>query len=82
VIKTGRLGWLGQLFKMQELDLCRKLTAFKPEGTQRVGTPKLRWRESAKEDLKNMGVGNVRRKLQDRKQWKPVLEEAEVCQGL
>ena len=67
---------------MQELDLCRKLTVLKPEGTRRVGTPKLGWFESAEEDLKDMGVRNFRPKSQDRKQWRPILEEAEVYQGL
>jgi len=44
--KIGRLRWLGQVFRMQELDPCRKLTVLKPEGTRRVGKPKLRWTES------------------------------------
>jgi len=42
VIKIGRLRWLRHLFRMQKLDLCRKLTLFKPEGTQLVGKPPLR----------------------------------------
>ena len=37
VIKIGRLSWLGHLFRMQEMDPCRKLTVLKPEGTRRVG---------------------------------------------
>ena len=56
VIKMGRLRWLGQLFRMQELEPCRKLTHLKPESTRRVGKPKLRWLESVEEDLKKMGV--------------------------
>jgi len=43
---------------MQELDPCRKLTLLKPEGTQSVGKPKVRWLESVEEDLKKMGTGN------------------------
>ena len=35
VIKTGRLKWLGHLFRMQELDPYRELTRLKPEGTRR-----------------------------------------------
>jgi hypothetical protein len=62
VIEVGRMRWLGQLFRMQELDLCRKLTVLKPEGTRRVGKPKLTWLESTEEDLKDMGVRNWRRK--------------------
>ena len=41
VMKTGRMRWLGHLFRMQELDPCRKLTVLKPEGTRRLGKPKL-----------------------------------------
>ena len=32
VIKIGRLRWLVRLFRMQEVDPCRKLTLLKPEG--------------------------------------------------
>jgi len=60
--KIGRLRWLGQVFRMQELDPCRKLTVLKPEGTRRVGKPKLRWTESVEEDLKKKGLRNWRRK--------------------
>jgi len=59
--KIGRLRWLGQVFRMQELDPCRKLTVLKPEGTRRVGKPKLRWTESVEEDLKKKGLRNWRR---------------------
>jgi dissimilatory sulfite reductase (desulfoviridin) alpha/beta subunit len=46
VIKLGILRWLGHLFRMQELDPCRKA-----EGSC-VGKPKLRWLESVEKDLK------------------------------
>jgi hypothetical protein len=41
VMKTGRMKWLGQLFRMQELDPCRKFTVLKPVGTRCLGKPKL-----------------------------------------
>jgi hypothetical protein len=41
VIKIRRLRWMVLLFRMQELDPCRKLTVLKPEGSHRVGKPKL-----------------------------------------
>jgi hypothetical protein len=47
---------------MQELDPCRKLTVLKPECTEHVWKPKLRWLESLEEDLKNMVVRNWRGK--------------------
>lgn len=75
VIKTGRLRWVGHVFRMQELDPHRKLTLLKPEGTWHVGKSRLRWFESVGEDLKNTGIRNWRRgvrnwrcKLQDQTQ--------------
>jgi len=50
--------WLGQLFRMQELDPCSKLTVLKTEGSRRVGKRKLRWLEAVDEDLKKIGVRN------------------------
>jgi len=46
VIKIGQLRWLGHLFRMPELDPCRKRILLKPECTQLVGKHKLRWLES------------------------------------
>jgi hypothetical protein len=61
VVEIGRPRWLGQLFRMLELDPCRKLTVLKPAGTQRVGKPNLGWLELVEEGLKKMGVRNWRR---------------------
>jgi len=58
VIKIGRMRWLGHLFRMQELDPCRKLTVLKPEGTIRVGKRRLMWLGSVEEKVKNNGVRN------------------------
>jgi hypothetical protein len=49
---------------MQELDPCRKLTLHKPEGTQHVGKPRMKWLESDEEDVTNMGVRKWRCKRQ------------------
>ena len=62
MIKMRRMKRLGQLFRMQELDPCRKLTHLEPEGTRRVGKPQLMWLESVEEDLKNSGLRNCRSK--------------------
>ena len=63
VIEIERLTWLGHLFRMQEMDPCRKLILLKPEcTTPTVGNHELRWLESVGEDLKNMGVKTWRHK--------------------
>jgi hypothetical protein len=60
-VKIGRMKWLGQLTRMQEVDPCSKLTLLEPEGTRRVGKPKMWWLEAVEEDLKYVGVRNWRR---------------------
>jgi len=55
---------------MQELDPCRKLTLLKPEGTQHVGKPKLRWLESAEEDAKEHGDVSSRTENSGGQFWK------------
>jgi hypothetical protein len=59
VVKTGRLRWLGHLFRMQELNHCSKITLLKPNGTQCVG------KTEVEEDLINMGIWNWEQKSQN-----------------
>jgi hypothetical protein len=52
-----------------------KLSLLKPEGIRRVGIPKVRWRESGEDNLKNMGAwgtGDVSRRTENRRgqHWK------------
>jgi len=37
------------VFRVQGLDPCGKLTLIEPEGTRRLGKPKLRWLASVEE---------------------------------
>jgi len=70
---------MGQLVRMQELDPCRKLALLESEGTRRVGKPELKWLGSVEEELKKI---DLRRKLQELEEWRTILEEAKVHQGL
>jgi hypothetical protein len=63
---------------MQEQNPCRKLTLHKPEDTQRVGRPAIRWLDSIEYAVKMMGVRNWRRKTQDWDQWRVVVEEGKI----
>jgi hypothetical protein len=81
-MKSGRLRWLGHLFRLQEQNPCRKLTLHKPEVNRRVGRPAIRWLGSIKEDLNIVGIRNWRRKTQDWDQWRATVEEAKVHCGL
>jgi len=64
VINIGGLRWLGHLFRLQEVDPCRKFTHLKLEGTELVGKRQLMWLVSVEEDVKNMSIRNWRCKSQ------------------
>jgi len=53
-----------------------------PEGSRSVGRPRLRWMDDMREDLRRMGVTNWRILAHGRDDWKMVVKEAKVLQGL
>jgi len=53
-----------------------------PEGSRSVGRPSLRWMDDVREDLRRMGVTNWRIRAHRRDDWKMVVKEAKVLQGL
>jgi hypothetical protein len=58
VVKIGRMRWLGHVFRTQELDPCRKVTALKPDGTRLLGKHRMMWLGSVEENVKNIGMRN------------------------
>jgi hypothetical protein len=44
-IKVKRLEWAGHLIRTSENRTIKKIFNTKPEGTRKVGRPKLRWKE-------------------------------------
>jgi hypothetical protein len=71
-IKVGQLRWMGHLFRIQEQNPYRTFTVCKPESTRRIGRSAIRWLDSVG-DLKPLGFRNLRRKSQDRDQWRAVV---------
>jgi hypothetical protein len=72
-----RLDTLAVRYSLQDgvVLTLRKLSLLTPEGT------KLKWLESAEEDLKNTGVMNWRLKARDGEQWRAIVDEAKVHRG-
>jgi hypothetical protein len=81
-IKKGRLRWLGHVERMSEERVVKKLYQNIPEGSRNVGRPMLRWMDDVREDLRRMGVTNWRIRAHRRDDWKTVVKEAKVLQGL
>jgi hypothetical protein len=55
MIKIGRVRWLGQLFRMQELDPCSKFTVLKQQSTRLLGKRTLKYSESVRKS-KEIGL--------------------------
>jgi len=81
-IKKGRLRWLGHVERMSEESVVKRLYQNTPEGSRSVGRPRLRWMDDVREDLRRMGVTNLRIHAHRRDDWKMVVKEAKVQQGL
>jgi len=94
-INKGRLRWLGHVERMSEEREVKRLYQNTPEGSGSVGRPRLRWMDDVKEHLRRMGVTdwrirahrrmgvtNWRIRAHRRDDWKVVVKEAKVLQGL
>ena len=53
-----------------------------PEGSRSVVRPRLRWMDHVRKDLRRMSVTNWRIRAHRRDDWKMVVKEAKVLQGL
>jgi len=81
-IRKGRLRWLGHVERMSEERVVKGLYQNTPEGSRSVGRPRLRWMDDVTEDLRRMGVTNWSIRAHRRDDWKMVVKEAKVLQGL
>ena len=68
--------------RMSEEKVVKRLYQKTPEGSRSVGRPRLRWMDDVREDLRRMGVTNWRIPAHRRDDWKMVVKEAKVLQGL
>jgi hypothetical protein len=77
-----RLEWAGHLIHTSENRTIKKIFNTKPEGTRKVGRPKLRWEEYVCEDIRILGVKNWRSVALNREEWRIILRKAMAHKGL
>jgi len=68
--------------RMSEDRVVKRLYQNTPEGSRTVGRPRLSRMEDVREDLRRMGVTNWRIRAHRRDDWKIVVKEAKVLEGL
>ena len=81
-LKEGRLRWLGHVEWMSEERAVKRFYQNTPEGSRSVGRRRIRCMDDVREDLRRMGVTNWKIRAHRRDNWKMILKEAQVLQGL
>ena len=67
---------------MSEEREVKRLYQNSAEGSGSVGRPRLRWMDDMREDMRRMCVTNWRIRAHRRDDWKMVMQEVKVLQGL
>jgi len=81
-IKGQRIIWLGQLERMEEDRMHKKIFTHELEGTRRRGRPGKVWREEGERDLQVLGVRRWRELVIDREKWRGIVRQAKAHSGL
>jgi hypothetical protein len=81
-IKSLRLRWCGHIERMNNEIMPKQIMTTKTEGTRKRGRPRKRWMDEVEEDLKIMGIRNWHAVAKDRQEWRKILLEAKVHNGL
>jgi hypothetical protein len=83
-IKVKRFEWAGHLIRTSEKRTIKKMFNTKPEGTRKLGRPKLRWEECVCvcQDIRILGVKNWRSVALNREEWRIILRKARAHKGL
>ena len=81
-IKGQRISWLGDLERMEEGRMPKKVFTQELEGMRRRGRPRKRWKEAVERDLQVLRVRRWRELVADRKKWKDIVRQAKAHSGL
>jgi hypothetical protein len=81
-IKYKRLSWLGHVERMTNERVAKTIYKWKPYTTRPKGRPRARWKDDVRNDLRKMGVTNWKQRMQERKKWKEIIEQAKTHKEL
>jgi hypothetical protein len=67
---------------MPDERVAKSIYKWKTYATRPKGRPRLRWEDDVENDLRKMGVRSWRQWVQDRIQWKEIIEQAKTHKEL
>ena len=77
-IKIRRLNWFGDLQRMPEERMVKKVYKWKPMLPRPLGRPKNRWEDDIRDDMKKLKIKNWTSRIQDRNKWKLYVERGKT----
>ena len=81
-VKAQRLSWFGHINRKLETSIVRKIYKWKPSTSRPVGRPKYRWEDDVRNDLRMMKLIKWAEHVQDRLEWKGIVERAKTVREL
>jgi hypothetical protein len=76
VIRIARLRWAGNVARMHEKCMPRRLMYVQLEGLRKVGRPRARWRDEVGKDARMPGLRSWWATAMKREEWRKLLKEA------
>jgi hypothetical protein len=68
--------------KFRNAEITSKIFNTKPHGARSVGRPKLRWEDGVVQDMRILGVNNLRKVALNTDEWAKLLKKVRAHQGL
>ena len=81
-VKAQRLSWFGHINRMPETSVLKRMHKWKPFTGRPAGRHKSRWEDDARNDLKKMKLTKWAEQVQDRLEWKDIVEKATILSEL
>ena len=72
---------MGHVERMTNERMAKTIYKWKPH-TRPKGRPRVRWEDDMRNDLRKMGVNNWKQRMQERKQWEGIIEQAKTRKEL
>lgn len=81
-IKARRLQWAGHVQRQPDSRMVKLAWEGTPIGRRPLGRPRMRWRDNIKADLKTIGIQYDPTLMEDRQQWRKIVQSAKTHPGL
>jgi hypothetical protein len=77
-IKAQRLAWFGHVHRIPDNSMVKKVYEWTPGSTRSLGRPENRWDDDDKNDILNMQITNWKDHINNRPEWKNIVEKAKT----